>query len=103
MLRRLEQVAVEEQRGILPELACRLDAREGTVEHRARSHRAKAQHAQRDQHDQRAFVRVIACGAVITMRMIVVSVTMRIVNRVANMLALIPARFAEEGQEYQTP
>ncbi len=66
---------------------------EGMVEREAREHRAYRQQAERHQHRQRAFVRVIAAGAIVAVRVMAVVVVrvmvvmpMRIVHRVLDML-----------------
>ena len=70
--------------------------------------RADRQQHKRQQHDPRAFMRVIACRAVVRgvrvvviMPMCVITMTVRIVNRVLDMLGKLPARLAPEGQEHQ--
>jgi len=67
------------------------------VEQEAGKYRTGCQHAQRNQHGQRAFVRMIAAGRIGT------GLFRRLVDAVLNMFGLDPARRAPEGQEHQPP
>src|SRR3546814_18407185 len=79
--------------------------------------RSRRQHAQRNEHRPRAFVRMIARRSLGWMDMMAVAVRFRLLarvlgvgvivmiamDRVPDMLRPRPARLAEEGQEHQSP
>ena len=98
-----------ERQAALPESRALFRVDELVVEEHPRKHRAERQHAQRDQHVDRAFVRMIARRAIAVrvlvrrMGVIVMAVAMIVVHRMLDMLALLPPRLAIEGQEDETP
>ena len=96
-----------ESEAAAPEAGPFFGTNEALMPHPASQQRASAEHEQRDQHGDRAFVRVIASGAIIMgviMRMVIVmAMTMIAVRGVLDMLGCSPARLAEEGEEHQPP
>src|SRR3546814_4042226 len=106
-MRGVHQMLVERETA-LPERHALFGVDELVVERDAREHRADRQYDQRDQHRKRAFVRVIARGAVamrvggVRVGMIVMVVIALIaVQRVLDNPALFPPRLAVKGQEYE--
>src|SRR3546814_18004624 len=90
-MRGVHQMFVEED-AALPERHSLFGIEEWVVEQDSREDRAQRQQPERHEHRPRAFVRVIAGGAVIGR-------AVPIVHRMLDMLARGPARLAVKGQE----
>ena len=89
----VHQMFVEIKRAVRPEFLARLGLDKAAVEQEACKHCADGQYTERHQHRQRAFMRMIAAGAVL-------GGCGGFVNAVLDMLALDPAGFPEKRQEH---
>ena len=102
-MHRVHQMFVEEQCAVRPKCFAGFGFNEASVEYKTCENRAQCQHAQRNEHRQRTFMRMIASGTV-NMRVVgmIIMVTM-VVHRMLNMLRMRPTRRPEECEEHQAP